>query len=121
MQAGRLSDLLIFEKKIRTPNALNQQIITWSSSAAQGTFTEWAEVTRQSETAARFVIRYKEGITPDSHRITWDGVVWLIVSVVHDRRRTMTIIESDFSSMVEVTHLQSDTRDFIDGLPVINE
>ncbi len=121
MQAGRLSDLLTFEKKIRTTNALEQHVITWSTSAATGTFTAWSEAARQSETSARFVIRYKEGITPDSHRILWDNARWLIVSVVHDRRRTMTIIESDFSSMIEVTHFQSDVREYIDGLPVINE
>jgi head-tail adaptor len=113
MQAGRLSDLLVFQAKTRT--TLNEIVtITWS-----GAFQEWGEAERLNEQACRFTIRYRSGITPDSHRILFFGAYWTITSVVQDRRHTALLIDCDFSDLIEVTHMQSEVREYIDGLPVL--
>lgn len=113
MMAGRLSDLLVFEA--RTVTVVNEQnVISWTTG-----FTIKGEAQRSSETLARFIIRYRPGIGPDTHRIIWDGAIFNITSAVHNRKRTMLTIDCDFSMMVEVTHLQSTEREYIDGLPVV--
>lgn len=112
--AGNLSDLVTFEARSLTQNAAGQMVATWGTG-----FSAWCEVTRHSEINARFATHYRPGVTPVSHRMIWDGAIWNIHSVVHDRKRSMLTIESDFSEMLEVTHLQSTNREFIDGLQVL--
>jgi hypothetical protein len=113
VNAGRLSDLVLFEKRV-TPG-----LDTWIED-----FTVSCEAQRQSETACRFIIRYRrttdgKEISALSHRIIFDGAIWHIASAVHDRRRTMLTIDCDLTNMIEVTHMQSTEREFIEGVPVI--
>lgn len=114
MNAGTLTDLVVFERRTLTENALGQMVETWAVD-----FSAYADVSRSSETAARFTIWFKEGISAPTHRVIWEESIWTITSAVHDRRRTATTIDSDFSAKVEVTHLQSTEREFIDGLPIV--
>jgi len=115
MRAGELQDLIVFERRVISPGGLE----TWTLD-----FEDKSRADRLSETAARFIIRYRKTgdgseINAESHRILWDGVIWHIASAVHDRRRTMLTIDCDFSMMLEATHLQSTHREYIEGLPVL--
>lgn len=105
-----MKDRILFEERHVT-DAGN---ITWGDG-----FTAWGEVQRISETSARFYIRYRSDITPSSHRIVHFGAIWLIASAVPDHKRTMLTIDSDFSSLVEVTHLESTEREFLDAVPIV--
>lgn len=114
--AGDRNELLTFQLQTFTENDEGQVTGTWRNS-----FEEWADAERTSETNARFLIDYRDGLSPKTHRIIFDGAYWEIRNVVHDRNRRSTLIESDFSMMVEVTNLDSDAeREFIVGLPVIH-
>jgi head-tail adaptor len=115
VEAGLLSDLIQLQAKVRTANADGQQAITWGAR-----IDVWAEAIRNSETSIRFTIHYLDGITSDSHRVIFEGSYWTITNAINDQRRTMTIIDCDFSEKLEVTHLQSTTREFIDGLSDVN-
>lgn len=117
LAAGRLTDLLRFELKTITTNANGQKVSTWGVG-----FDEWGEAQRQSEQNCRFVIRYRDispRTWPDSYRILMFGAIWTIASAVPDIRRTMLIIDCDFSAKLEVTHMASVTREYIDGLPIV--
>lgn len=119
VNAGRLNDLIVFHLKTFTVNANGQSVGTWASS-----FSEWAEVQRNSETSCRFIIRHRltatsERISAENSRIVHDGSIWSVINSVPDLKRTMLIIDADFSAKIEVTHLTSTEREFIDGLPVI--
>lgn len=113
MQSGKLSDLLVFEKKTVTGTG-ESYTTTWLED-----FREWSEAQRLSETSARFIIRYRSGITPASHRILWDDARWTIVNVIHDRRSTMLSIDADISNLVESTDLNSETTEYLDAVPVL--
>ncbi len=119
MNAGRRQDLIQFEKKILTANAGGQFVTTWSTTEAQGSFEEWAEAIRHSETSARFTIPFRDGITPASHRILWDGAIWTITNAVHDAKRVDLAIDSDFSALIPATTLASTNKEYVDGLPVL--
>lgn len=118
MNAGKLRDLVQFQRRVLTL-VNEQQIESWVND-----FQEWTEATRISETACRFRMRYRtksDGteINGASHRIIWDGAYWNIASAPHDAKRSEILIECDFSMMLEVTHMQSTEREFIEGLAVI--
>ncbi len=105
-----------FQLQTFSTNSQGQHSGAWANS-----FQEWADVERSSETNARFEIDYHEGLSAKTHRIIFDGAYWQITSVVHDRNRRSTLIECDFSQMIEVTSLDSDAeREFIVGLPLIH-
>ncbi len=115
MKAGRMSERILFQ--VRTVTIVNEQaVITFPPEANY----KWADVERTTEQNARFTVRYRSDVTPTSHRIVWEGCVWNITNAVHDRKKTMTVIESDFSALVEVTHLQSTETEYIDGIPVLH-
>lgn len=117
--AGRLSDKIEFE--LKTFTTINADAVgpgaahlgSWAYS-----FTEWAQATILSETSAQFVIRYRSAITPATHRILFNGSYWTIIDPVPDQRRTILTITCTFERKIDVTHLQSTEREFIDGLPV---
>jgi hypothetical protein len=118
MRAGNLSALVVFEARTITVTD-GQSAITWVTD-----FSEWAEAQRDSEQNCRFLIRYRRTstdaeISAATHRILWDGCIWTITDSVHDRKRSMLTILSDFSALVEVTHLQSTEREYIDGIPIV--
>lgn len=122
MQAGRLSDRVIFQKPVVT-NPGGYRTVTWEDD-----FVVPAEVQIQAETLARFVIRYRTTgdengnevqISAKTHRIVWEGKIFHITSAPHDRKRTQLTIDADFSMMVDSTDLQSEHEEFITGLPVI--
>ena len=100
------------------PGQLTQ--ISYSMESSLGGFTADAEPQRNSETDVRFTMRYRDGITPASHQIIWDNAVWNIRNVLHDRRRVMLFLDCE-ATKVDVTHLQSTEREFIDdNLPLTN-
>lgn len=115
MIGGRLRDLITLQVRSITTESTGQKIISWST-----TFQVWADAERTSEQNATFIIRYNGDIGPESHRIVWDNTTWAIASAVHDRKRSMTTIFSDMISAIEVTHMQSTEREYIDGLPIVN-
>lgn len=119
VNAGRLNEKLTFQLKITTVNDLGQSTFTWADS-----FEEMAEVQRNSETSCRFIVRYRltatsERISAENTRIIHDGSIWTIINSIPDNRHTMLMIDADFSSKIETTHLGSVEREFIDGLPTI--
>jgi hypothetical protein len=118
MRAGELSDLLLFQKKITTYVG-ESFAFTWTSDENEGAFKDWCNAERRSETAARFIMRYREGIAPDTYRIIFDSAIWNITSAVHNRKRSEITVDCDFSEAIEVTHMLSEVREYIDGLPVI--
>lgn len=114
MRSGLLRDYVQFEERIVSGNDQAGQMVSWASA-----FSTWAEPRRLSELNCDFIIRYREGITPASHRIIWDDALWTIVTVVHDLKRTQLTITCDFSNLVEVTHFTSTETEYIDGIPVL--
>lgn len=119
MRAGLLRDIVVFQVKTLTTNAHGQQVVSWG-----GDFEAWAQVQRQSEQACRFIVRYfrtttNAEVSASTHRLLWDGCIWSITNSVHDERRTMLTIDSDASALIETTHMQSVTTEYIDGLPVV--
>jgi len=118
VRAGRLSDYVTFEKRIPAAGVTPE---SWTADFG-GPIS--AEAERLSETAAQFIIRYRKTgdgteINALSHRIIWDGALWYIASAVHDRKRTMLTITCDLTNMIEVTHLESTEREFMEGVPIV--
>jgi head-tail adaptor len=114
--AGDRTELLTFQLQTFTENAEGQVTGTW-----RDIFQEWADAERRSETTASFEIDYRDGLSPKTHRVIFDGAYWNLTSVLHDRNRRSTRLDCDFSMMIEVTSLDSDgQREFIVGLPVIH-
>lgn len=113
IEAGRLQHKVLFQRRVLTPVG-DQQDIGWEDA-----FTANAEATRRSEQNAQFIIRYRAGIGPDTHRAIYWGAIWTITDAVSDHRNTFLTIDSDFSALIEATHLQSTEREFISGLPVV--
>lgn len=112
IRAGRLSDKIVFELQTFIESAAGQQVGTWAYS-----FTTWAEATINSETSAQFVIRWRDGITPLTHRILFNGSYWTIIDPVPDHRRTILTINCSLEAKIEATHMLSVEREFIDGIP----
>ncbi len=116
LPAGSLSDRITFQLKTETLVA-EQVSISWADD-----FSPWADVQQNSATSLRCIIRFRRPVpTPDTHRILWEGAYWTIISAVHDRRYESITVDCDFSAKVEVTTLSSTTKEFIDGLPTIND
>lgn len=114
MRAGTLSDRITFQARSVTGEG-ETRAITYVDA-----FTVAAEPQRTSETNCRFIIRYRSGIGPETHRIIWDGVRWNITSAVHDLRKTMLTVDCDFSEAIEATTLDSTEREYVDGLPLVH-
>lgn len=121
MNAGRLRHRPVFEKKTITYTG-DVRTETWApdtSFSSDGSIA--AEAVRLSERVARFAIYHRDTIGPETHRILFWGSRWTITSAVRGDGRDYNalFIESDFSDKIEVTHLQSETREHLDGLPLI--
>jgi hypothetical protein len=117
MNAGKLRDWLVFERRVVTDlNNGGGSRINWVNDID---FSTWGSAERTTEQNARFIRRYREGIGPSTYRIIWGGAIWLITSAVHDDRRTMLTIDSDFSALVEVTTILSTEREYIEGIPTV--
>jgi head-tail adaptor len=113
VRAGRLDKIITLELKILTENAHGQWVTTWGPP-----FNLAADVPTINDTTARFTIRYREDVRKDTHRITYWDRIWTINNAEHNRKTDETIIDSDFSSLIEATHLQSTEREYIDGLQI---
>lgn len=114
MKAGRLAqERLLFQiPVVTTPGGY--RTVTWTDD-----FKVPAEVQRDTELIARFIIRYRSGITPDSHRIIWGDWIWTITNIVHDRKRTMLTIDADAVPLVPSTDLDSETTEYVDAVPIV--
>lgn len=101
MSAGPKSDLIVFESLTTTIDSFGSPVETWTPS-----FSVWSEyqpvgsrefpvlTKRVVETTARFIIWYREGISPATHRILARGKTWNISDPLHDRKRHETTIEA---------------------------
>lgn len=119
VNAGRLTDLLVFQLKTITVNGQGQSSPAWGVG-----FNEWGEAQRQSEQNCRFIIRHRltttgERISAENSRIVYDDSIWTITNSVPDRQRTMLIIDSDFSALLEATHMLSTEREYVEGIPIV--
>jgi head-tail adaptor len=120
LESGRLSDFVMFQRKVVDVTAEGRRLESWVDD-----FEEWAEVERQGVKNYRFVIRYRrfqEGIVwkeigPETHRILFDQRRWTITAALADRRRSLIAIHSDGSDLIEATHLDSEYREYREGLP----
>lgn len=98
--AGSKSDLIVFEALTTVDTDLGVTEV-WTPA-----FSVWAEfqpvgsrefpvlTKRVVETTARFIIWYREGISPATHRILARGKTWNISDPLHDRKRHETTIEA---------------------------
>jgi len=68
--------------------------------------------------SCRFIMRYRDGITPTSHRIIWDDVIWIIESAIHDLKRHTITIDCNVDQLQEVTHMTSTETEYVDGVPI---
>ena len=101
MESGKLRDLLTFEVLTQDQDEFGAPIETWTKA-----FQDWGEYQalgsrefpmsqkRQTETTARFVIRYRTGIHSDTWRIQFDQKTWNIVEPLHDLKRSLLEIEA---------------------------
>lgn len=85
MNAGSLDRRIIVQVKTETQSRSGAVTETWANSlniAAAfeplGSREFPLNQKRYSETTARFRIRYRTGITPDRHRISYNGQIWNI-------------------------------------------
>lgn len=110
LAAGRLRDLITIQLVTPTKGAVGPPVDVPST-----TFTVWAEYQgltsdesaqpdigrppaldkRISRITARFLIRYRADIHAATHQIVYDGKTWNISEPIHDRRRTMSLIEAN--------------------------
>ena len=120
MNSGRLAERVVLELKTVTLDARGGKVESWGPDPVTPGGLVSAETTRISETAARFVLRYRTDIRPDTHRIVFWNARWNVTDVVPDLRRDLITVDSDFSEKIEVTHLESDVKEWIDGLPVVH-
>jgi head-tail adaptor len=114
MRAGSLRDRVRIEERIVTGDDQDGHEITWAP-----LITVDCDAQRLDEQSARFIVRYRAGVTPASHRLIWDGCIWTIVSAPHDKYRTILTIECNFSNLIEATHLTSTETEYIDAVPVL--
>ena len=101
MESGKLRDLLTFQVLTQIQDEFGASVDTWADA-----FRDWGEYQgvgsrefpmsqkRQTETTARFIIRYRSGIHADSWRILFDGKIWDIVEPLHDLQRSLLTIEA---------------------------
>lgn len=115
MKAGELPHRIEFQQKIETLNGNGQVDITWGP-----VFVLPGMAEKFSEQNATFNIRHNPAINAGTHRILRWGVYWTVNAVVHvhDSKDDRTTIQSDFTSLIEVTTLQSTTREYVDG-PIV--
>lgn len=83
--SGDYRHKLVFQRKTETRDSFGSVVETWATD-----FEDWGAFyqvgsrefpmsqKRQAETTARFEIRYRDGINPDFHRISFNGKVWNI-------------------------------------------
>lgn len=109
-------DLIVFQLETFTlDGSTGVQHSSWANS-----FSEYSQAVRRSEQFAEFTIHYRSDITPARHRILWEGAIWAITNADHDPRRSELLIQATFQEMLEVTHLQSTQREFIQGMPIVH-
>jgi len=115
--SGVYSQIILFQKPVvTTPNGF--RTVTWTDD-----FRDWADIQQSTEFVCRFTVRYRPDIygqderTPASHQIIWDGKIWTITNAVPDRRRSILTIDSDASRLVPTTDMDSDTTEYVDGVP----
>lgn len=101
MEGGKLRDWLTFEVKTEGQDSFSAPVEFWETA-----FEDWGwyqgvgsrefplSQKRQSETSARFVVRFREGIDPANYRIRFDGRIWNIAAPVHDLKRSTLTIEA---------------------------
>ncbi len=118
MRAGLMNQKITFQAKTITvaqdDDGSDVNVITWADA-----FSEWAAVERLSEQVSRFTIHYRAGIRPNTHRIVFEDTYWTITSAVPDSRHIDLMIDCDFSDQVEVTTLESTTREYITDVPLV--
>lgn len=102
MSAGPKSDLVTVQALTTVIDSFGSPVETWTDS-----FQVWAEYQpvgsrefpvlekRVVQTTARFVIWYREGISPATNRIVGRGKTWNISEPLHDRKRSETTIEAN--------------------------
>jgi hypothetical protein len=114
-RAGELSDRIRFERQVITyPFHPDSAVFSWDPEP----FLTPAKPERLSEMGCTFTLNYRSDITPASHRIKWEGRIWIIASATHDLKKRTLIIDCD-TALVETTHMQSVETEFIDNVPVI--
>lgn len=113
MNAGQLRDRIHLQAKVETTNAHGQVVTTWGAE-----FTVAAKATRFSEQTAQFIIRHRSDINVQTHRILHFGSIWTINNSIHDIKDDRTTLGSDFSQLIETTHMTSVEREHIEGLPL---
>lgn len=106
MQAGRLGDWIIFQKKAYNTD----QTVYWVED-----FGTWAEFqplsansiqtnldqTDMSQLQARFLIRFRRDVHSTTHRISFDSKIWNILEPIPDRKRTMLTIDAQWTDPPE--------------------
>lgn len=113
MRAGRLRNFVQFQRPVVTGSGATR-LVTWTDD-----FTARCEVRRDSELVCQFTIRYRSGITPDSHRIVWDAWTWRITNATHDIKKRQLVIVADATPLVESTDIDSDTTEYVDAVPIV--
>lgn len=91
----------VFQVKTETQDDYGAAVETWANSFAVPGLCQYVGTRefpiahkRHSETTARFIIRYREGIDPNTHRIVHDGKTWNIQQPMPDARKRELIIEA---------------------------
>lgn len=115
VRAGDLLEAVLIEQRVITMNG-GQAVTTWEEYSAE----EPAQVEAISEMSYRFVIRYNPDIDghKEDYRIAYNGKRWTIASAVPDPRKTMLVMQAD-TNLVEVTHILSTDREYIDSVPEV--
>lgn len=114
-EAGRLRDRIRLEFRSTPQSDTAAEAWTAVSTSLP------AESISRGERFAEFNIRFRDDVYashPD-YRVIWHGRIWTITDVEpsDDMRRTILTLRCDFSAMQEATHLGSDRREYIPGLP----
>jgi head-tail adaptor len=121
MNAGRLSKFVMFEKKVVTVDGQGLRHEHWELDTAIGNNGMLsAEPQRLTETNARFTVRYRTDIEVGFHRIVFWGARWNVVNAIPDLRDSFTVLESDFSEKIEVTSMDSEVKEWVDGHPTVH-
>lgn len=101
MNAGKLSDLIVFQVLTITQDSFGAAVEAWTESFRemaeyQGIgSTEFPALNKlQSKTTARFIIRYRSDIDPATHRIVARNKTWNITEPMPDRHNTQLTIEA---------------------------
>lgn len=113
MRAGEMRERIQFQKPVVTGSG-DTRTVTWTDD-----FVVHARVIRSSELVCEFTIRYKTGITPESHRIIWEGRTWNITSPPHDIKKRQLVIIADEVPLVDSTDIDSDTTEYVNAVPIL--